>query len=93
MEIIRSLVDRIVLSPMPEGSDTTMAIDLHGDLAGILSLSAQTKKPPKKGGDFDEFTKLVAGAGFGLGRLGGNWTAEFTKLVAGIGFEPMTFRL
>ena len=32
-EIIRGLVDRIVLSPLPEGSDTTMSIDLHGNLA------------------------------------------------------------
>ncbi|MFD0986227.1 recombinase family protein [Methyloligella solikamskensis] len=62
--IIRDLVDKIVLHPQPEGSKTTMAIDLHGDLAGILSLAAETKKPPRKGGDFRESTKLVAGAGF-----------------------------
>ena len=63
-EIIRALVDKIVLHPQPESAETTMAIDLHGDLAGILSLAAQTKKPPKMGGDFKESTKLVAGAGF-----------------------------
>ena len=63
-EIIRALVDKIVLHPQPESAETTMAIDLHGDLAGILSLAAQTKKPPQKGGDFEESTKLVAGVGF-----------------------------
>ena len=63
-EIIRGLVDKIVLHPLDEGADATMAIDLHGDLAGILSLSAQTKKPPQKGGDFTESTKVVAGVGF-----------------------------
>ena len=64
VEALRGLVDKIVLHPLPDGADATMAIDLHGDLAGILSLSAQTKKPPRMGGDFQESTKLVAGAGF-----------------------------
>lgn len=64
VEIIRSLVDKIVLHPLPEGAAVPMAIDLHGHLAGILSLAAQTKKPPRKGGDFSEFTKVVAGIGF-----------------------------
>ncbi len=63
-EIIRGLVEKIVLHPLPEGSEQTMAIDLHGDLAGILSLAAKTKKPPQKGGDISESTKVVAGAGF-----------------------------
>ena len=63
-EIVRGLVEKIVLNPLSENAETTMAIDLHGDLAGILSLAAQTKKPPKRGGDFQESTKLVAGAGF-----------------------------
>lgn len=31
-EIIRSLVDRIVLNPQPEGSAVTMTLDLHGTL-------------------------------------------------------------
>jgi site-specific DNA recombinase len=67
-QIIRSLVEKIVLHPAPEGSQAAMTIDLHGDLAGILSLSAQTKKPPRKGGDFTESTKLVAGAHIGRDR-------------------------
>lgn len=63
-EIIRSLVEKIVLNPAPEGADAALTIDLHGDLAGILCLSAQTKKPPRNGGDYEESTKLVAGGGF-----------------------------
>ena len=38
-EIIRSLIDRIVLTP---GEDR-IEIDVQGDLAGILTLSAQRK--------------------------------------------------
>ncbi len=64
IEIIRDLVDKIVLHPQPEGAQRTMAIDLHGNLAGILNIAAKTKKPPQKGGDFLKSTKLVAGAGF-----------------------------
>jgi site-specific DNA recombinase len=64
IEIIRDLVDKIVLHPLPEGAERTMEIDLHGNLAGILSVAAKTKKPPQKGGDFLESTKVVAGAGF-----------------------------
>ena len=62
-EIIRTLVEKIVLQPVTEDAQNSMSIELHGDLAGILSLSAQTQKPPQKGGDFEESTKLVAGAG------------------------------
>jgi site-specific DNA recombinase len=61
-EIIRTLVDKIVLKPGTDDAHNAMCIELHGDLAGILSLSEQTKKPPRKGGDFKESTKLVAGA-------------------------------
>lgn len=40
-EIIRSLVEDIVLTPV----DGRIEIDVRGDLAGILTLSAQTKNP------------------------------------------------
>ena len=42
----------------------TLAIDLQGDLAGILSLAAKAKKPLGKSGFDMESVKLVAGAGF-----------------------------
>ncbi len=64
VEMIRSLVDKIVLSPAEDGGKKSLAIDLHGHLAGILSLSAQTKKPLKESDFSVESTKVVAGAGF-----------------------------
>ncbi|WP_220180998.1 hypothetical protein [Paracoccus versutus] len=57
-EIIRSLVDRIVLTP---GEDR-IEIDVQGDLAGILTISAQTKKPAEGAGGSQ--VKMVAGARF-----------------------------
>ncbi|MEX0409824.1 hypothetical protein ABGN05_29890 [Aquibium sp. LZ166] len=41
VEIIRGLVDRIVLHPAPDGASETMAIDLEGNLAGILIPTAR----------------------------------------------------
>src|SRR5690606_16258526 len=41
-EIIRSLVDRITLTPNALG---TLTIDLYGDLAGILSLATNENGP------------------------------------------------
>ena len=40
-EIIRSLIDRIVLSPM----NGELQIDLHGELAAILNFCQDSKKP------------------------------------------------
>ena len=39
-EMIRSLIEKITLTPKPDGG---LTIDLHGDLAGILSVAAGTK--------------------------------------------------
>ena len=61
-EIIRSLVDRIELTPDVAGRK--LEIDLYGDLAGILGLATN------KGGPLDESdpsvqqVKMVAGVGF-----------------------------
>jgi len=57
-EIIRSLVDRIVLTPV----DGRIEIDVQGDLAGILTLSAKTKNPAGERGGSQ--VKMVAGVGF-----------------------------
>jgi len=64
VDVIRSLVDEVVLSPVMIGGKETLAIDLKGHLAGILTLAAQTKKSlsGQDSGFFDESTKLVAGA-------------------------------
>ncbi len=46
---IRSLIDKIVASPMPtKGKRHTLALTLHGDLAGILGLSLGVDLLPKQ---------------------------------------------
>jgi site-specific DNA recombinase len=64
VDLIRSLVDKIVLTPAEIGGKKTLEIDLHGHLAGILSLGAQTKKPLTESDFSVESIKLVAGVGF-----------------------------
>ena len=64
-EIVRSLVSRIELTPR----DGKLVIDLHGDLAGLLSLAANKKKPGTPGGEAGPGcaiaqASLVAGVGF-----------------------------
>jgi len=44
-EIIRSLVDEIVLTP----EDSELKIDLRGDLAGILAIATNAKRPLASG--------------------------------------------
>jgi hypothetical protein len=86
--LIRTLVDRIVLTPQEKGKGTRrLSIDLVGAIAGILAMSAQTKAAPVSRGGRSQ-AKLVAGT-----RLQHKLQAEQVKLVAGVGFEPTTFRL
>ncbi|WP_343315180.1 hypothetical protein AAIB41_17000 [Brucella sp. BE17] len=58
VDAIRSLVDAIVLTP----ADGRMEIDVRGDLAGILAISVNAKKPFVKKGLMDFQGSLVAGA-------------------------------
>ena len=58
-EIIRGLVDQIVLTP----DNGDLRIDLKGDLAAILAISAGSKKPEAVGLGSEQI-KMVAGAGF-----------------------------
>jgi site-specific DNA recombinase len=59
MDLIRSLVDAIVLTP----EDGKLRIDLRGELAGILALCADKRKPGSVSGvGLAEQVKLVAGA-------------------------------
>jgi site-specific DNA recombinase len=61
-EIIRKLVDRIVLTPVAdEEGRTNLSIDLHGHLAGILSLATKAKRPLSESGTEMRYMKLVAG--------------------------------
>lgn len=66
--IIRTLVDQIVLIPTEIDGKKTMAIDLHGELVGILSLASNAKKPLSESDFSIESIKLVAGARIGLDR-------------------------
>ena len=57
MSTIRSLIDRIVL--VPEAG--ALRVDLCGEIAGILRLRDQSKKPTEISGGLSQL-KLVAGA-------------------------------
>ena len=59
-EIIRGLIERITLMPADDGG---LTIDLEGDLAGILRLASDSKKPAADAGGLSEM-KVVAGVGF-----------------------------
>jgi site-specific DNA recombinase len=80
-EAIRSLVDKIVLTP----TDGEITIDVYGALAGILHVATSGAAGSHRGG-------LVAATPSrrapGIAPL-----AAQVKLVAGGGFEPPTFRL
>ena len=60
-EILRSLVDRIELTPDQRGK---LEIDLYGDLAGILSLAGNKDKPLSESDPSVQQVKVVAGVGF-----------------------------
>ena len=59
-DLIRSLVDEILLVP----DNGELAIEIKGDLAGILSLCSQSKSPSGLKPEGLEQVKLVAGIGF-----------------------------
>ena len=47
-----------------EDGRTSLSIDLHGHLAGILSLATKAKRPLNESGLEIGYMKLVAGIGF-----------------------------
>ena len=57
-EVVRSLIKEIILTPQ----DGILAIDVRGDLAGILAASLKSKTPATGTGE-SQF-EMVAGAGF-----------------------------
>ena len=77
MELIRSLIETIVLTPRGRGGG--LEAILHGDLARILVCAAAAATPT----DSDKPLRRVV-ALEGLVEL---------SVVAGTGFEPVTFRL
>ena len=63
-DLIRKLVEKIVLTPEAGEGGGSLSIDLHGHLAGILSLATKAKRPLGESGLPVQYTKLVAGVGF-----------------------------
>ena len=68
MEIIRSMVDRVVLSPCPSGAG--LEAQLHGDLLAILEARVEADPKRRQPASLEAGCQLsvVAGAGFGLYR-------------------------
>ena len=58
-KILRGLVDKVVVSSAEGG----FALDLYGDLAGILTLASNAKQPSGRGAGGLQVS-MVAGAGF-----------------------------
>jgi hypothetical protein len=63
-EIIRGLVDRIVLTPKEDNGQRALTVELRGALAGILSLATNGERPLQNSGLSVKEITLVAGAGF-----------------------------
>ncbi len=77
-EEIRSLIDKIVVTPVPTGGKRMAAqLQVHGALAGILSMSLAMKEVPEKQKTSCEQEVMQS----------------IVFMVAGVGFEPTTFRL
>ncbi len=60
-DVIRKLVNKIVLIPVEEEGRKSLSIDLHGHLAGILSPATTAKRPLNESGLEMGYMKLVAG--------------------------------
>ena len=60
-DLIRSLVDRITLTPNDQGK---LEIDLYGDLAGIMTMAANKNRPLEASDPSVRQVKVVAGRGF-----------------------------
>ena len=88
-DLIRTLIEKIELS-YDEGEDRLVA-DLHGDLAGILAISAD--HPSQGHVDETEIAKQKALLAAGKADKSAFDKDCKVKLVAGVGFEPTTFRL
>jgi site-specific DNA recombinase len=60
MELIRSLIEAVVLVPA-EGS---LKVEVRGELAAILAFGEGKKKPGRMDRDIAKQIKMVAGVGF-----------------------------
>ena len=61
-EAIRALIHHVELRPVEKDGQQTLAVDLSGHIAGILTLAAKGAKPSGQVIDYIEETTLVAGA-------------------------------
>ena len=70
MEVIRVMIDRVLLSPYPSG--TELEAQLHGNLLAILEVCAAAEPKRRQPASLEAGFQLsmVAGAGFGLYRTG-----------------------
>ncbi len=64
IEALRAMIETIELMPLEQDGKKTLAINLRGPLAAILSLAAngagaQTKKPPQRDGVFESVAMIV----------------------------------
>ena len=80
-EALRSLIERVVLTPEASARDG-LAAELHGALATILTVAAAA---PERG-----FGKRGGSSGVARGT---SVPVSQLSVVAGTGFEPVTFRL
>ena len=71
-EILRSLIDRVVLTPAPDAPDGIDA-QLHGDLAAVLALSDPEKQKLPAVGAVGSQLSVVAGARNHLYRTAVRW--------------------
>jgi site-specific DNA recombinase len=81
---LRALMDKIVLTPKQHGYG--LDIDLHGSLAGILTVASKHKDKAKRA----EIIQQVVSVAEGCDRY--DLDMQET-VVAGAGFEPAAFRL
>ncbi|RQP04040.1 MAG: recombinase family protein [Paracoccus sp. BP8] len=98
-DVLRSLVKEIVLTPDPQSGE--LQIEVHGDLAGILTIALERKKPAEGAGGSQ--SEMVAGTCSNQklrtqksrpdGAAGVRDTGSQFEMVAGAGFEPAAFRL
>jgi hypothetical protein len=76
-ELLRGLIDRIVLTPKEEDGRRSLSIDLEGALAGVLAPAINGKRPLAGSGLSGALTTLVAGARNHLCRTIMAWTQSY----------------
>jgi site-specific DNA recombinase len=73
MELIRSLIEAIILVP----ENGVLRVEVRGELAAILALAAEGKKPGRTDRALSEQIKMVAGARNHLYRTRTEWRRRF----------------